>query len=94
MPNRRDGTGTTFGGTGEPMDVQYNKMRSLGQCFNCQQTGHVARNCPKKTQTIRNMIMDLPPDDRRSLADDIASLKESDLDKPADEQQHFQEPEA
>ena len=41
--DRRDGTGVVFGGQGKPMEVD--KTRGSFRCYNCRETGHMARNC-------------------------------------------------
>ncbi|KAK0232497.1 hypothetical protein EDD85DRAFT_956371 [Armillaria nabsnona] len=42
--------GTTYGGTGEPMqiDTKKEKQRSEGHCFRCDEKGHLSRDCPHK----------------------------------------------
>jgi len=35
---------------GQLTDEQHQALRTLGACFYCQNTGHVARNCPEKPQ--------------------------------------------
>ena len=42
--DRRDGTGITYGGQGQPMALD--EARSRGLCFKCGKSGHVARYCP------------------------------------------------
>lgn len=39
-------TGTVFGGSGQPMDID--AARRLGLCFNCGQVGHISKFCPQK----------------------------------------------
>ncbi|SJL16841.1 uncharacterized protein ARMOST_20370 [Armillaria ostoyae] len=36
-------TGTTFGGRGQPMDIDAVKS---GNCFRCGEKGHISKNCP------------------------------------------------
>lgn len=50
---KKDRTGVTFGGSGQPMDLD--KAKSLGLCFHCGQKGHLARYCPKKQTQIRQL---------------------------------------
>ena len=43
--DRKDGTGMTYGGTGRPMELDKAQRKII--CYNCQEEGHIARNCPK-----------------------------------------------
>lgn len=56
----RDGTGTTFGGAGQPMNLD--RARKEGLCFNCHQKGHLLRDCPmpKQPRQVRGVSTDLP----------------------------------
>ncbi|KAJ4475597.1 hypothetical protein J3R30DRAFT_3706161 [Lentinula aciculospora] len=47
---QRDTTGTTFRGTGRPMDI--NQVREKQLCFNCDKLGHMSRNCPHKRKAV------------------------------------------
>jgi hypothetical protein len=60
--DRRDGSGTTFGGTGRPMDLD--KARSEGRCFRCGEKGHISKFCPNKKTVIRTVEVDLESNDR------------------------------
>ena len=42
------GTGVTFGGQGQPMDI--GQAKAQGLCFNCHQKGHLSQNCPQRKQ--------------------------------------------
>lgn len=46
--DQRDGTGVTYGGRGQPMDID--AARRLGLCFKCGTKGHLSRNCPTRQQ--------------------------------------------
>ena len=67
--DRKDGTGTTFGGTGRPMDLD--AARRQGQCFNCGERGHISRECPKKKnrfQQVRGLSVEMTDEERLQLA--------------------------
>ena len=43
--NARQTGGQTFGGQGQPMEID--RQRRTPVCYECGQKGHVARNCPR-----------------------------------------------
>ncbi|PBL01894.1 hypothetical protein ARMGADRAFT_1071401 [Armillaria gallica] len=46
--------GKTYGGAGEPMQIDQKKYMSEGWCFNCNERGHILKNCPKlKKQQVQ-----------------------------------------
>jgi len=55
MMNQKTGTGITYGGRGQPMDIGERKFewndKGEPKCFKCQSFGHLARNCTKKSDS-------------------------------------------
>ncbi|PBK62507.1 hypothetical protein ARMSODRAFT_980575 [Armillaria solidipes] len=43
---KKTGTGTTYLGRGQPMNIDAIKS---GDCFRCSKKGHISRNCPEQT---------------------------------------------
>lgn len=74
---RRDGTGITFGGRGQPMDLD--RARRNGECFRCGVKGHMARDCPQKpAQNIRGTSTELPDEaeDRASTTSNTSNTED------------------
>ena len=76
---KRDGTGVTFGGRGQPMDLSIDRARRNGLCYLCGLKGHLARNCPQRKTQIRSILMCMEPEERQAWADEVDCLKESEL---------------
>lgn len=74
---RRDPTGVTFGGRGQPMEVD--RARAEGRCFHCGNKGHIARQCPNRQASIRSQFIDLSDEDRVELLRALGTLKESEI---------------
>ncbi|PBK64851.1 hypothetical protein ARMSODRAFT_856172, partial [Armillaria solidipes] len=50
--------GTTYKGSGEPMNIDVAKLRAEGRCFRCHEKGHMGKDCPKKKdfRDIRSVV--------------------------------------
>ena len=83
---RRDSTGVTFGGAGQPMDVTLDRARRSRSCYLCGSNRHLMRECPQRQQRVRLVIRGMDVEERRAWADEFGTLKESDL-IPAEEQE-------
>ncbi|CAL1703763.1 unnamed protein product [Somion occarium] len=69
-PAHSDGTGTTFGGSGEPMDID--AYCRAGKCFTCGEKGHVARACPKnKGFSIRHLAGIVSVEEARGFVKEV-----------------------
>lgn len=80
--DRRDATGTTFGGMGQKMDVS--KARAEGRCFKCGEQGHISRFCPARGSTrVRSLLVGMSAEEKELLRKEL--WKET-----ADEQAGFQ----
>ncbi|GJF00542.1 hypothetical protein PsYK624_168350 [Phanerochaete sordida] len=83
VSTRRDGTGVTFGGRGQPMDL--NEARRKRLCFSCGEAGHQARFCPHKPrQDVRKVVLSL--EDKVDKIQEVLDRIMDDEDKPKTEE--------
>ena len=79
VEHKKTNTGTTFGGAGQPMDVD--KLRRDIKCFNCNETGHMHRDCPheKRKINIRALLDQLEEDEFKELKEECQDERETDF---------------
>ena len=77
-PDRRTGTGTTYGGRGAPMDTraQQKTPTSSTACYRCGKEGHFKAQCPdwEKGRQVRQMIAKLTEEDLEDLREDFHKI--------------------
>ena len=80
------GTGTTFGGSGQPMDID--AARRKGNCFRCGKHGHLARFCPDKPP-IHVRKLDITGLTREEFDRFLKQWKDANEEKKDDEKKDF-----
>ena len=75
IPTQKTGSGITYGGAGQKMDID--KVRQSGLCFKCGKPGHISRNCPdKKAFQIRSIVEGLNDEEKEELRKVLESPKQ------------------
>lgn len=84
VATRRDSTGMTFGGRGQPMDLD--EARQKGLCFRCGQKGHLSRLCPNRNRAeIRRMVASLDKDQVDELRKVLNTVEEDPPEEPEED---------
>lgn len=73
--DRRDPTGITFGGQGQPMEITMDRARRNNLCYLCNRPGHIARNCPSRTIKIREIIQKMDPEECADWNDQFRAME-------------------
>ena len=64
---KQTGTGVTYTGQGQKMDMD--QARAKGLCFHCGKSSHMARNCPDKPKfQVRSLTAELTKEEKEELA--------------------------
>jgi Retrotransposon gag protein/Zinc knuckle len=64
---KKTGTGVTYTGQGQKMDID--KAKAQGLCFRCGKSGHISRNCPDKSKfQVRALAAELSKEEKEELA--------------------------
>ena len=70
IPMQKTGTGITYSGAGQKMDID--KARQSGLCFRCGKPGHISRNCPdQKGFQIRSIVEGLTDEEKKELKKEL-----------------------
>lgn len=73
--DRRDATGVTFGGQGQPMEITMDRARRSNLCYLCNRPGHIAKNCPSRTLKIREIIQKMDPEECADWSDQFRIME-------------------
>jgi hypothetical protein len=71
--DRVDGGGTTYGGRGQPMDLDRSRQRARdgNLWYRCHQPGHLACDCKNHTQAICLMLEGLGSDEKEEVVKNL-----------------------
>lgn len=85
-PVRRDATGVTFGGAGEPMDVAIGRANSGRRCFLCGSLKHLVKDCDQRTTRVRLVLRAMGEELAEEMVNELGAMRESDFQVTPEEQ--------
>jgi hypothetical protein len=68
-PHTKTGTGVTYGGSGQRMDID--KAKAEGRCFKCGKQGHISKFCPDQKLQVRNIVGSLTDEEKQELKKEL-----------------------
>jgi hypothetical protein len=80
----RPPTGNTYGGMGEPMELDRSKGKRA--CFSCGSTDHLLAQCPQRARHVRAFWADLSPGERNDLASVVYDAPKDDFEEGKEEE--------
>ncbi|KAG1899336.1 uncharacterized protein F5891DRAFT_1189772 [Suillus fuscotomentosus] len=69
--DRADGSGVTYGGHGQPMDLSRQHAHEGNLCYRCGQAGHIAWNCKNHVQAICQMLNGLDEEEKKGVVESL-----------------------
>ena len=73
----KDTTGTTFTGSGQPMQITLDQYSANCRCFKCGQPGHLYRDCPQGRAATRQLLAAFDDETRLEMFEVLRAMTES-----------------